>query len=589
MRKYIPAFILILVASLIVLYPSFRLGFDGDSYLTLWRYQFYQRISTGNILLHNIKYFFTDYGPQDTFFAFIHKVFGLNPLPFYIISFVLRLIASLSFFPLVYALTKNKTAAFVSSLFFSITSTGLETTNWVFNMPSYTAILFLNIYLLLTVKFLLSKRVRYFILSLIFFVATIVFQPIRMIFLPFYVILLEFFIYLQNRNMGNFVKLVIKSTIILIIVSGVLLTTNIGNSVGLNINTSNSNKNLNSSFSNFFSTLNTSFVKRDARLIYYPLAQIGNIVFPSDLLTARFEILNTPTRLAIISIFLNLSFLFILSALKKQLRFSSKTVISFLFASLIWTTFFIIFEYNHKDYFTFNNFISEQVGFYFSLSVLLLYLTRKKIENIKLGIFLSSLLIIFSFIIPWLRNPTSIIETTSRYLIVPAAGLAILLGVILGSFKKIPKIIKVFVFVVLITSGLSSIKYLGHLAQVRGVDITERIRNSFPVLTSLNQGKEPVLFYFETNNQELLHHSIMFGFPVMIYYKQPVANAWNIAYTQDWNEVQSAYLTGEGLRRFGTIPIMPVKINNIYSFFLKGGLLLDTTKSTREKLISIKK
>lgn len=154
-------FFLIILISLIVLYPSFNLALTGDDYLGLWRYNFYTSGRVGKVW-DPISFFLTDYGPQDTFTAIIHYFVGFNSTPYYLFSFLFRLLAAFSFIPLIYYITKNKFAAVFTGLFFSVITTGLETTNWSFNAPSYLAILFLNLFLLTSSIYREKQRVKFF-------------------------------------------------------------------------------------------------------------------------------------------------------------------------------------------------------------------------------------------------------------------------------------------------------------------------------------------------------------------------------------------------------------------------------------------
>ncbi len=141
----------LLILSLLVFWPSFKLHLTGDDYLGLWRYHYYLDGHTTGIW-NNLNFFLTDYGPQDTFTAIIHHFFDFQPIYYYLFSYLLRLLAAFSFFPLILSLTNNKNAAYLAILFFAITTTGLETTDWSFNMPSYLAIALMNTFLFVYLK-----------------------------------------------------------------------------------------------------------------------------------------------------------------------------------------------------------------------------------------------------------------------------------------------------------------------------------------------------------------------------------------------------------------------------------------------------
>jgi|Napbiome12C3dose_1001474.scaffolds.fasta_scaffold00008_55 hypothetical protein len=196
-KKDIYLFSIFFLLSLILFYPSFSLALFGDDWLTLWRY-FTNLGANASSQWNHLSYFFTSYGPQDILMGLLHKVYGYNSGYYYLTSYLLRTLAALSLFPLLYYLTKNKLATFFSIGFFLITPIGIETTNWVFNMPSYIAIIFLNIFLY---YFFISRlHPNKLVIAGIFFFLTIISQPIRMHGLLPTILALELFWILQNRK-----------------------------------------------------------------------------------------------------------------------------------------------------------------------------------------------------------------------------------------------------------------------------------------------------------------------------------------------------------------------------------------------------
>jgi hypothetical protein len=205
----------------------------------------------------------------------------------------------------------------------------------------------------------------------------------------------------------------------------------------------------------------------------------------------------------------------------------------------------------------------------------------------KVYILTMLLLLMLSFIVPWVRFPHVLHETIGRYLIISSVASTGLIIIIFYVCKN--KILfSIFILLPLILINIKSSRiYLSRLAIVRNYHRTEKIRRSVPLIPTLSKKGETTLVYFKADNNEVLYHAIMFGFPVITSYYQNVDNIWNVAYTQDWNEIIGAYTTGEGLRRFGTIPVKPVPIENIYSFRLDYDHLVDTTAETRGRLLDL--
>lgn len=182
----------IIFISLFTFWPSFNLGLFGDDWLAFFRYLQYLGPNAQGSWNH-LTYFLTSYGPEDMIMGLLQKIYGYNSMLYYLTSYFLRLIASFSLYPLVFYLTRNKLSSFLAVLFFSITSIGLETTNWVFNMPSYIAITFLNLFLYFYIRSKDERKIEIFVASILFLFLAIVSQPIRMHGLLPFILIMEFF------------------------------------------------------------------------------------------------------------------------------------------------------------------------------------------------------------------------------------------------------------------------------------------------------------------------------------------------------------------------------------------------------------
>ena len=119
---------IIILVSLLTFLPSFDLSLFGDDWLAFWRYLEHLGPKSSGQWSH-LTYFLTPYGAQDILMGLLRNIYGFNSSYYYLTSFVFRLFAAFSLYPLVFYLTRNKLATFFSILFFSITIIGLETTN----------------------------------------------------------------------------------------------------------------------------------------------------------------------------------------------------------------------------------------------------------------------------------------------------------------------------------------------------------------------------------------------------------------------------------------------------------------------------
>ena len=201
--------LIIITLSLLAFYPTFNLSLFGDDWMTFWRYLQYLGPSSSRQWNH-ISYFLTSYGPQDIIMGLLQKVYGFNSFNYQLTSYILRLIASFSLYPVAWYLTKNKLAAFFAVTFFSITAIGLETTDWVFNMPSYIAIIFLNLFFYFYLRLTKEQNVRLLIPTGIFFFAAILSQPIRMHGVLPFILMMELFWLWQNYSYGKLKQMLIR-------------------------------------------------------------------------------------------------------------------------------------------------------------------------------------------------------------------------------------------------------------------------------------------------------------------------------------------------------------------------------------------
>jgi hypothetical protein len=113
--------------------------------------------------------------------------------------------------------------------------------------------------------------------------------------------------------------------------------------------------------------------------------------------------------------------------------------------------------------------------------------------------------------------------------------------------------------------------------------MTQKIRESVPKVAHAENDTIPVMVYFEPKDSEVLHHALLFGFPVIMGFQYHYFNVWHVTYTDVWDEVLAAYKDGSSLKRF-SIPVKRVKLEDIYSFRLDNDTLINTSEETRRRL-----
>src|SRR3989344_333848 len=189
----------ILLISLFTLYPSFSLALFGDDWLVIHRYV----TDVGSLsegLSKHMREYLTAYGPTQVLMGILAQFSDYNATLYYVTSYVLRLFAAFSLFPIVFYLTRNKLSAFFAVLFFSVTTTGFDTTNWVFNMTSYLGIGFVSLFLYLYIKSKEENKIKLLIPGVILLYLAYVTVPIRMHATVPLLILLEIYWNYREKN-----------------------------------------------------------------------------------------------------------------------------------------------------------------------------------------------------------------------------------------------------------------------------------------------------------------------------------------------------------------------------------------------------
>lgn len=584
LRKIWP-FLVIIGLTLIIFAPIFNLALTGDDYLGMWRYQLYLEFGPNHQDWNIFKFLFTDYGPQDSLFVLIHHFFGFNDRVYYIFNFIFRMLAAWSIYLLTSRLTHNRFASLVGMAFFAITATGLETTNWSFNMPSYIAIFFMNLFV--TFRLALSEqfKVKNLVLILALFTLSILSQPIRMTFMPILAIWLEILIFMTKSPRPT--RQLALIPIYILIFGAIILFGFIGNSVGAGetFQARIIDQGWTKLVGNNLSNVTTKLADGQYQVLFYPIAQIGNIIFPNQL----YPLSSDPRAsqggklsLALLTLIVGL----IVTSTFWWKRLPQPMIIGLSLLSLAWTILVWIALIWQTPYpITTNELASFLIGGQFLIICGLLFLPFLKNRNLMSSLIFGLSLMTLGFITPWLRNPTFLFETTGRYLIVPAVGLSLLVGLTASLIRQArrPIILAGLIISLFALHIFTANSYLTDLMRHRNITKAEANRNAIYYAPGFNNPDEPMIYYFEPKDSREIYHTLMFGFPLFIGYHYNIQQIWHIAYTDNWSELQSAYLDGSSLKRF-SIPVKPVKLENIYSFKLDNGQLVDTTSQTRTKL-----
>ena len=581
--KFFTAVLVILIISLFALYPSFNLALFGDDWLAFFRY--FQHLGPRSPGAWNhLTYYLTPYGAQDILMGIMQKIFGFESSWYYLTSYVLRLVAAFSFYPLVFYLTKSKIASFFAVLFFSITTIGLDATNWVFNMPSYITVALFNLFLFFFLKARENKNVPILIITGILYYLAYVTTPIRMHgSLPF-IFLLEVFWVFQKRSSRVVKMATLRFSIILFVF---LIIRFIGQSQGPP----------QEPMERFIIGLTQDMqmiTQGRFDFIFYPIVMFGSMLIP-DIIGPQGQI-NALRQLLplLIPTFLIFS-LFVFFTMKNAGIFTSKLFGYMLFSLGLWSTLIILIYKGNLDFFNYTNQIfSLLIGGYTLILIGFLIIKYSKEKYISQALFLGASWSILSFFFAWWWTPTSIFPTTYRYLIVSVAGISILLATLISLGKEKGRQVSLFTIfcVILILHIFATRIYINNLLGTHGQEISKKIWSSIPYIPEIGKSKEPIIFYFEGDgkNGGALHDIITFGFPphMAILYNLREEDGGIPIPMDDFKQVISAVTDGKTLQAYG-YPVKPVPVERIYAFHLEGkDNLINVTSLAREKLLQIK-
>ena len=523
-------FLIIFLVGLVVFFPTLELSFYGDDWLVFWRYDSFFPSSQVSNVLDYLNHFLTRYGSQDMLMGLLRSIYGYNPTYYYLFSLILRILAAFSLYPLTFYLTKNKLATFFAVLFFSVTTIGLETTEYLPHITSYVGLAFFNLFLYFFLSSREEKESKKLLYSGIFFFLVFVIVPIRMTGLLPFIILIETFWIIQNLNGKIFKKFAVRLSFILLIF---LFINIVGNPFFFPSPGRESQSNLFLINQTTHSLFNMLEQLKNGRFdfLFYPIISFGSMFIPDTTLAY-----SQDTKLLILSLVGGL---------------------------IILLGFYLLFKFYR------NNFVSTAIFISLSWSIL-------------------------AFFVPWFWDPTYLLISYHRYLIGSAVGISLFLAIIISLAKspKHQKIILSLFFFLLLIHIANTSMYIKKLQENRNQEISRKIWSQIPYISAVGQSDEPLVFYFEGDgtNDSILHNTVTFGFPfhMAILYGITDENRNPISMIE-WKDVASAVLDGKSFAPHAKGKVLdPISSERVYAFRLQGkDNLVNITDVSRKKLIEL--
>lgn len=596
-------FMLLPILAFLVFRKSFDLGLYGDDWqhlYNLWR-EFYV-FKTKSFF--DIKSYLNPYWPNYFYLGIINYFWGFYPPAYFIASFLSRLFATIALYFFSFELTKSRLAAFLTTLLFSVSAAGLQTTDWVFNMNTYAGLGFLAVAstIYLKIRKLNTFKSWYYPAFIVTFTLALAIVPTRMHGAVPFIILMDLFLtYMVERQKFRIGKHLLGRLILTVGIFYLLVQLR---SFGEESYTG-------GRFNDSLKLIQTLIQNGYYSWWLYFLGVVGHLVLPDNVnlssqVTTLQKIIPTKNTLAatlIIENFLSTILLLISTyAISKSRKiFNYLPIIifnTFLFLFLIW-----ISKIDPRT--------PNDIYFAISLGAQLLFwggwfyiIGRKKYPTISPALVIPLFWIISLTVLYWLFTPYYIIETTGRYMTMGAAGMAIFQGALLTilwknaiSVSSQPGVnsrllgslilgIPIFIFsIIFVTNFQTGQNYLNILHQTRNKDLTEKSWNKLIKEVPVLDPGGPSVFYFTTDNPLSLEGVFVFGFFMRAGMTYRISNQdLTPLPVTNYKELLDFVKDGSPLQKIHGRKASPVPLSRVFAFDFRNGELINITEEIRQKL-----
>lgn len=414
---------LILIVSLVTLYPAFSLAYPSPSYEDLYIVvnHFGQNIS---FLYPGPLYYLHQYGTQFASLALAYRIFEFDSKMYFTLNVLLRIGAALSVYFFVSKWSKSILAGLIAGIFFVVNAAGLQTTTRVSLFQIYVAAIFLCIFLDRWFRFHYQPNKRNLYLSALFFLIAIISHPVRMVGVVPLVFAGEIYFYIKNYKERINLRLNIIHSIYLIIVLLLLVfvTGTLATTPELTF------KRLSPTI--LFMSLMTGFPP----VIMSLWAFISNLLIVHEI--PGYEILKAGNLKLFIykelSLYLSLlSIIFSFIFLQKR-----KFLLVFMSIPVITFSYTVYRSSPHLGWYPDWVIITQIGGTLFLISNLLLFFFKDKHPRLaEIGLF-GTLIVVSNLLFPWLISPQvsgndqSAFTPVHRYYTIPSIGMGLLLSCI---------------------------------------------------------------------------------------------------------------------------------------------------------------
>lgn len=571
------SFLLITIISFSVLYPVLGVGLYGDDWLAIFRYVVHV-MSPSKEGWNLFTYYLTPYGSQDIIMGLLYLKFGTNAYYFEVTALILRLLAAFSLFPLVFYLTKSRLATFFAILFFSITTTGFDSTGWLLTMSTYLTIAFFNLFLYFYILFHDKGKLKFLLISGLWFYLAYITASARMIGVPMFILTLEIFWLIKDKTLKGLKS---SASRLLFLFSIFFIISTTGHSLG-------SSSDWFARLGSGITTIQKLISEGRSDFLMYPIVTIGGMFIPNFILPSIQISTKKDMLVNVVLPALTIFSLFLLIMKANATRIKKEDIYKTLVAATIWIAIvFVIRKLNFINFSGSNLILMLTTGGLSILVWILLLVKHRTQKNILDALFISLAWTLSSFFLAWIWSPSSYIDTTHRYLTTSAIGISIFFATIisLGNKLKNKLILSSVLSLFIVLHIISTRTYINRLIDLHGQKTVDKIWTSIPKISEV--GKEPLIFYFESDSGSggTLGDSVLFGFPfhTALLYNLKESDIIPVSMT-DWQEVVSAVKDGQSFKSYG-YPLEPISIDKVYGFRLQNkDTIINITNNIRQKL-----
>lgn len=513
------------------------------------------------------------YTHQIYYIGIQNDLFGLDFKSFHLTTHFFKILATLSSYPVLFVISESGLVAFIGTILFGFSYSGVGTMYTVVTSNDYLAIFLMNIFL--TIYWYIVKKNTgnwFYLLGLLIFFALALFWSTERIYpLSLLVVLLELFMFwtkkkLEKNSLKRIFVLLSPLILIFIIKPTIFLSFVLDHGVEIaqRVNIGNWN------------------------LILTPFIALGSIIVPHNY--TKYLLPPGP-----IFIFTIITLILGLTIFKKPL----KIILHILLLTFIFSVILYILASHFVDHLiTQESIIQALVGFYIlAIAIVSFNCWRKEKERILLGLFVGPFSAFLYIFLTWIGAATSeVFAGVHRYLTIPALFISLFLanlfGIIFLKLWKLPQNIKylrilsvapLLLLIFFININVKEIQYFFKYQLISGFGSSDKQIMRSQLLNYLNNLSEdkPSLIYFDftddNDNGYYYDNTILGGFGSWILWHKKINFNKNLIPIIFWNNIpllKSSYIEKEGRIGFLYDKVF-FEMKDFYAFKLKDKKIID--------------